>query len=329
MAKASVIENLDCEASAMSCAARVLRVRFAEICELRAAALNPDDIEGVHDMRVATRRLRSALRDFKPYLRKRIPQKRLKFIAATLGIVRDDDVAILALEKLRAQATGEVIEGIERLIEKRRRRREQARVALAEAIREDVLARLQEDFVARLDQAEIIADGKRRRKGGESVSELSFRRVGREIILSRFDELQDLGESLYRPFEENPLHRMRIAAKRLRYALELFTPCWGEPLASLAEEIAGLQTSLGELHDCDVWIADLGKQLLRHGKERITDASGIAVSPARQAAVFLLSHFVKERTKHFRDALARWHRWEINGFAVRLTAHLADSEVDG
>ena len=64
MAKAREITGLDCEANAIECAAKILRARFEEVLEFRSAALDSEGIEGVHDMRVATRRLRSALRDF-------------------------------------------------------------------------------------------------------------------------------------------------------------------------------------------------------------------------------------------------------------------------
>ena len=64
-------------------------------------------------MRVASRRLRSALGDFKPYLRKgSIPISRLKAIAKSLGTVRDEDVVLGALEELRSKADEGVSEGI-------------------------------------------------------------------------------------------------------------------------------------------------------------------------------------------------------------------------
>ncbi|MFN2390604.1 MAG: CHAD domain-containing protein [Pyrinomonadaceae bacterium] len=81
MAKAKEITGLDCAASAMEWAAEVLRVRFDEVVNLRDSALDFSDIEGVHSMRVATRRLRSALRDFTPLMDKRpakTSEKRIK-----------------------------------------------------------------------------------------------------------------------------------------------------------------------------------------------------------------------------------------------------------
>ena len=80
----------------------VLATRFQEMQGFHDAALDFSDPEGVHSMRVASRRLRSALRDFMPYIRRRDLTsllKQTKSIAAALGEVRDQDVAIEALEK--------------------------------------------------------------------------------------------------------------------------------------------------------------------------------------------------------------------------------------
>ncbi|HEU4595360.1 MAG TPA: CHAD domain-containing protein, partial [Pyrinomonadaceae bacterium] len=71
MAKAKKIEGLDCGADAGSGVRQVLLTRLGEMCEFREAALDWSDPEGVHDMRVASRRLRSALRDFMPHLQRR------------------------------------------------------------------------------------------------------------------------------------------------------------------------------------------------------------------------------------------------------------------
>ena len=82
--------------------AQVLRVRFDKIVELYSAPLEPPRAEGVHDMRVAIRRLRSAVRDF-AYLtdkfRLKKIRRKLKSLASLLGAVRDLDVAINAFTK--------------------------------------------------------------------------------------------------------------------------------------------------------------------------------------------------------------------------------------
>jgi CHAD domain-containing protein len=324
MAKAKRIKGLDCGTSAAQGIALVLRAKLDEVCELRDAALDWSDIEGVHAMRVTSRRLRSALRDFAPYLSKEISTKRLRAVASALGAVRDEDVAILVMNKLAAEPSADVWPGIEQLVEERGERRDKARAALEKAIARDELAKLQEKFGAQLERAT-------REPGKKTGAPVPFHDVGREVILARFRELQELSPSLYHPFDTEPLHRMRIAAKRLRYSIELHTQCWGEHLLPYAREVATLQDFLGELHDCDVWIEDLGARLGKlERRDRKRAVGGVPPPPheyERRAAVWLLHHFVRERTRHFRHALALWDKWQATEFPGQLVAAL--DEVRG
>lgn len=334
MAKAKDVIGLDCEASVHQGAVLVLRERMEEVCQLRQAALDWSDVEGVHDMRVASRRLRSALRDFMPYLRKgklRRANDYLKAIADALGAVRDEDVAIMALEELIKEAPEDVVAGVERLVAQRAADREEARAELVEAITEGIIARLQGEFTYALEHAAKNP----RRKGGakkdkEPETDATFRQAGRDIIAAGFKELQKLSTSLHQPHGEERLHRMRIAAKRLRYAIELFAHCWGEPLVPFSEEIADMQGHLGELHDCDVWIAALGARLQARSSKRAATHEGEpdmeTIAQDRRAAAWLLSQFVKDRTKHYRAALKSWHDWEERDFAANLLASL-DAEM--
>jgi hypothetical protein len=110
---------------------------------------------------------------------------------------------------------------------------------------------------------------------------------------------------------------MRIAAKRLRYAIELFEQCWGAPIAVFARKVAGLQSSLGDLHDCDGWIDNLGGDLSK-AKKASGRKQGSSVEGRETASVWLLTHFAKLRTKHFRNALVRWCEWDSNDFSLQL-----------
>lgn len=309
MAKAKEIVGLDCGANVLDWTQKVLRLRFDEIVELRDAALNFDDIEGVHDMRVATRRLRSALRDFLPFMDKRLlknVRRELKAVADALGAVRDQDVAIAALEKLETEIEGEQIkQGIESLLNERQAVRDDARQKLTDAITINNLAELQEDF----DQA--VTDAVRSQNKKHGNKQTSFKEAGKIVIGESLDEFLALGSSLYNPFETEPLHEMRIAAKRLRYAIELYVSCWGEKIAPFAEETARMQSFLGEVHDADVWIEDLGERLRKTNGEN---------QNSQKAAVWLLSKFVKTRTANYRDALELWSKWKASDFARRMQA---------
>src|SRR5258708_255901 len=123
MAKSKVISGIDYEAAVAAGIRPVLSSRLDEMCALRERALDWSDPEGVHDMRVASRRLRGALNDFAPFLRKRSltsSLKQIKEIADSLGAVRDQDVAIEALEKLATKVPVEVSKPVSHLIELRR-----------------------------------------------------------------------------------------------------------------------------------------------------------------------------------------------------------------
>jgi triphosphatase len=317
VAKAKQIAKLNCQDPAAKVIRQVLLARMKQMCALRDLALDWNDPEGVHDMRVASRRLRSALSDFRPYLRKgSIPISRLKAIAQSLGAVRDEDVVIAALDELRSKADEKVGKGIETIAEEHHRQRRQARSVLEHLIRASAIAELRDDFRARLRTATKIPEDQAAGEGANQVP--TFSQVGAKIIGDRLKQLSDAGDCVYRPLRTKQLHRMRILAKRLRYAVELFVPCWGDDFKKAAEEIAGFQTSLGELHDCDVWIVNLGARL----KDDALAGAGFDPWRNNEAVVWLLHHFVSERTKQYCYSLSRWHKWKTEGFLERLKAML-------
>ena len=277
----------------------------------RQAALDWSDPEGVHSMRVASRRLRSAMRDFMPYLRQRglgSVLKQTKSIAAALGEVRDQDVAIIALEKIQKQAPAEVAAAVQQLIDERKERRNESRDNLSSVLIANEIKQAKTEFMERIEKATVLPNP-------PSQTELTFSKMSAAVILDRLKELEKLSESLYKPFEIESLHDMRIAAKRLRYALELFQQCWGRSLQTYAKNAARMQTALGEVHDCDVWIESLGKRINLARKQKQDDQIA--------AFIWLLSHFVKLRTKHLRRAYDLWREWEADDVSgqVRQAVH--------
>ncbi len=325
----------------------ILRSRLEEMCSYGRAALDWSDAEGVHDMRVASRRLRSAIKDFLPYLRRRkLRQARedLRRVAHVLGAVRDHDVALIALEKLAREAPPELSAGIEQLAGGRRRKLKDARSQLEATLAEDALEQLQLEFNEALEESSKVS----RDSSGddqETSDDPTLQQVAREILDERLVDVQEMSASLFQPLEIEPLHQMRIAAKRLRYAMELFTPCLGEALKPFCKEIARIQDSLGELHDCDMWIVEIGAGLKGAREERVdvesrggetkgsilskTGTTHDGLMPIEHQAMFwLLDYFVRERTEHFRAALERWREWRATGFQERLVATLNSQPLE-
>jgi CHAD domain-containing protein len=107
VARAREVPGLDCEEEFRLAAARVVKVRAAEVFEHSAGVLDLTDVEPLHDMRVATRRLRAALEVFRPCFprkRHRLALKQVKALAGALGERRDRDVSIAFLEGFMDQA---------------------------------------------------------------------------------------------------------------------------------------------------------------------------------------------------------------------------------
>jgi CHAD domain-containing protein len=74
------------------------------------------------------------------------------------------------------------------------------------------------------------------------------------IVRTRLDELRGLADGALAPDATTVQHDMRIAAKRLRYVLEVFAPCFGEEAEAARRAAKRLQSTLGDLHDCDIML---------------------------------------------------------------------------
>jgi CHAD domain-containing protein len=120
VARAREVPGFDCEEPFALAAARVVDVRAAEVFEHSRGVLDLGKIERVHDMRVATRRLRAAMEVFEPcFPRKRFRRalKDVKALADALGERRDRDVAIESLEGLAADVPDADREALAALVE--------------------------------------------------------------------------------------------------------------------------------------------------------------------------------------------------------------------
>jgi CHAD domain-containing protein len=78
------------------------------------------------------------------------------------------------------------------------------------------------------------------------------------ILRARLEELLSLGEASLDPEAEQAQHDTRIAAKRLRYVLELTEGCFGDDAAAARLAARELQGVLGDIHDCDVMLPRVG-----------------------------------------------------------------------
>ena len=222
MAKAAEIEVNPFEPYAIA-AARVVRVRADELFEHSENVLDTSDIERVHDMRVASRRLRAVLEIFEPCF----PQgdfktvlRDVKALADALGERRDPDVHIEDMEEFESARAGGGPAG------HRGAGRAAARTAGARQRHAGRRARAR----PRVRPARAPALARRRRRGADRVKAKRVKGLDPEapladnaerIVRVRLDELTSFMPKATDPDEVVALHDMRIAAKRLRYILEV------------------------------------------------------------------------------------------------------------
>jgi CHAD domain-containing protein len=94
------------------------------------------------------------------------------------------------------------------------------------------------------------------------------------IVRTRLDELRDFDAAALAPDASAAQHNMRIAAKRLRYVLEIVGPCIGDEAKAARDAVKQLQSVLGDLHDCDLMLPKIEQigsaaALLRERRNRL------------------------------------------------------------
>jgi hypothetical protein len=159
------------------------------------------------------------------------------------------------------------------------------------------------------------------------------------IVKVRLDELLGFMPRASDPKEIGALHDLRIAAKRLRYVLELFAPSFGPYAATAAKKARKLQDLVGEIHDCDVTlprvealVAELREHDAAHVREGAGDADDldpglVADAPHRTAFRGLETldiHLRARRALLFERFLESWKELERQGFRARLEYALAE-----
>jgi CHAD domain-containing protein len=149
VAKAKPISDLSADVPYAEAAARVVSVRGAELAEQAQGVLDTGDIERVHDMRVATRRLRAALEIFEPCFPAKSYAQALaevKRLADALGERRDRDVAIAALHGFNDQMSAPDRRGVTSLIEQFRSEQLEANEGLAPLVSDESLKSLRDNM---------------------------------------------------------------------------------------------------------------------------------------------------------------------------------------
>ncbi len=242
------------EASSGEYAYALLRKLFIAMLDHEPGTRLGEDPEELHDMRVATRRLRAAMSTFRDVLPARFERMRaeLKWIAGCLGEVRDVEVQLEWLEEIQRQSGWEDATAVGPLIEERRERWSVERTRLLEAMNSERYRALVDDLTA------ILREG----DAGQGEAATPVRQYGRKVLRKRHRQFTREAGELTPESDPQLFHLARIRGKKLRYAAEAMTPVFGEPAEQLVTAIKAAQDLLGEHQDKAVAIGWLRQTAL-------------------------------------------------------------------
>jgi CHAD domain-containing protein len=292
-----------------------------------------EDIEHIHRMRVASRRLRAALPLFSacfPEKEYRLWASEIRKVTRALGDARDADVQIAFLKKylrkLEEPSEGPLHNG-------------PVPAAPAHHSLDLVLSRLQkkrsgcqDDVVHALEELEqgrgidgiraacrniLPEHGRRhRRHRMYGLPAVASARIGNRL----------LGLFSYEPWVHNPdaiaeHHAMRIAAKKLRYTMELYAPLYRRELKKPIARVKKVQDLLGDIHDCDVWIDDITLLIMKernrpHALHDLRHGRAYAIAPLRR----LLINRERRRQRLYRQFVRFWESLQRSGLWNELRA---------
>jgi CHAD domain-containing protein len=223
---------------------------FAVMLFHEAGTIEGTDIEELHDMRVATRRMRTAFDVFGPAFDPKVMQKYLRGlrkIGRELGGVRDMDVILENAVKFRNKMIETLQPGFDPLVMAWQHTIDKRRVKMIKYLQGADYQKFIVSFnhflhPADLDKSRIIMADSRNPLVQDSVPAL---------VYSRYAAVRAY-ESIIPMASIPQLHALRIEFKKFRYTLEYFKEVLGKNIGKAIAEIKEMQDHLGELHDADV-----------------------------------------------------------------------------
>lgn len=251
--------GVDDSLTAGELAFRVLREQFVVFLVHEPGARIGDDLEELHDMRVATRRMRAAMKIFEEPLPARAQKFRdeLKWVAGALGEVRDLDVQLEQLEGWISAAAPEDREPLGALRTLLEERRGKARKAMLRTLD----SRRYADFVGSF--GEFLRRGPSRRS---PAARRPILEAAPDLVRRPYKKVRKLGDTLTEESSGEEYHELRKKGKRLRYALEFLSDIYGDPAEELIKSLKQFQDVLGDHQDAEVTIAHLRELTVSKGR---------------------------------------------------------------
>ncbi len=300
MADGKWIAELTADTPLIDAARLALRARMKAVGDYLPLAADdpPSDPEHVHQLRVATRRAAAALRIFASCLPGRAAKRarrRLRRLRRAAGAARDWDVFTLDLLTRFAEVPERERAGLDYLLGYAAGQRAAAQVQLVDTARKDG-----EHFEAFLVETLDAV----RSPGRDSDTLLT---LARPLLAQLLHELEEKANGNLSDYAH--LHQVRIAGKRLRYAMELFAGCFDESFKdALYPRVEEMQEILGRANDSFVATERLEELSVRGRK-----ACGAVWKTLQPGVAGLLQFHRRRLPRERRTFLKWWEGWKKEG----------------
>jgi CHAD domain-containing protein len=266
-----------------------------------------NNIEDIHDLRVASRRIRTALdifRQFLPSKKNKVWEHSIRKLTKSFGNARDLDVQLNFIKSFFQKNDDPILRpGGRRLLLRLNQRRENLKQLLQQTLND-----LDKDLT--LQKMAEALQSPSAEPNLPSVNKSSLYLLSFNTINKRLDDF--LFYEIYLPYPEHvkELHLMRIAAKQLRYTLEIFALLYKDQLKKPLDVIRQVQTNLGEIRDCDVWLNYL-PLFLEKERTRVNKYFGNSrpfnrLMPGVQK---LQDNRLSERLSLYNTFVQNWKKW--------------------
>ncbi len=306
---------------ACSYGASVLLKHLAALRQEIPGVRTAEDLESIHRMRVASRRLRSAIPLFARCFRKKQVRywiQEIKGITRALGAARDADVQLDVLKKITSdQADERSKPGLRRLALRIYQRRQGLQGPIIAS-----LDKLEKDgFYASLER-DLSQDFPAFTP--ETPFSHTLYIAAAAAIQDRLDEFLAYEPYIHRPESVLELHAMRISAKQLRYTIEVFAPIYPGELQPYLQAVKTSQELLGDIHDCDVWQQFIPK-FIEDEQQRTIEYFGHSnpLHPLLPGFEYFRQNRRALRDAQYQELRRKWEQWKDKNIWGELTLAIA------
>jgi putative phosphoesterase len=277
-----------------------------------------DEIEYIHKMRVASRRIRAALPLFKECFPKKLFKKWLREIrrvTKSLGATRDADVQIAFvthyLERLKDEKIGD---GVRLLLSKHRDRRARMQPEINEGLDQLRNSHVIENMRSYCEQVKQQANIQ-----GIPIDSSSTYAKAHAHISEKLTDFLAMEDCVHRENDILNHHEMRIRAKWLRYTMEIFSPNYDDKMEEYISTAQHFQDILGELHDYDVWINYIPKFISEIRYELFSNRENTQhIITVEKGLVQFLQDIQEMRRSKYREFVSFWEEVKERGAFEQL-----------